>query len=167
MTASVQIQIVGDDTGVQAMLRKLDTAFDPIGLAIWMKASVDPYLRARALGRFRAEGDDASGKWEPLQASTASIRAESGFGPTHPINKRTGEMENFILNTRSSFFTTNMGVEMEFPGRQPQGELEDKIKTAQAGRDMPATTARPVLAINETDLAYVLTSLAFYIAGTP
>jgi hypothetical protein len=49
------------------------------------------------------------------------------------------------------------------PGDTPTGELAEKVKTAQQGKDNPRTVPRPVLGMNEVDLAFVLEGLSFFI----
>lgn len=53
---------------------------------------------------------------------------------------------------------------MTMPGSVPQDpELRTKVRTAQQGKVDPRTPARPVMGMNEQDLAVVMTDLALYI----
>jgi hypothetical protein len=56
-----------------------------------------------------------------------------------------------------------MLAELEFPGSVPTGKLHDKVKTAQEGSSSPLTPARPVVGVNEADLAFVLGAMATYL----
>lgn len=147
---------------VQALLTRAMLGVSPPSMLAWLNASVDPYLRQRASSRFASEGDDASGKWAGLQASTLSFRAAGGFPPT-PINRRTGELEAYITGSPSRTEMTMMGANLTFPGSPPSGWLATKVATAQEGKSDPATVARPVLAVSATDVSWTLTSMAQWI----
>lgn len=163
MPGYINIQVIGDVAGVQAMLSHLEQKLSPPSMAAFLMTHVDPYLRKRAGDRFQGEGDDATGQWAPLTAATQSIRAQQGYGADHPINRRTGELENYIRNSPSGVTAHPAGATLTFPGAQPSGELADKLTTAQQGRVAPNTVPRPVLAISTTDLAAVLTAMAYEI----
>lgn len=162
---TVAIQLIGDDTGVQAMLNRLDTALSPAGIAAFLGATVTPWLRTRARDRFMEEGDDVTGKWIPLATATQEIRSTQGYGSAHPINRRTGRLEEYIAGSPDAISIHALGATLTFPGKKPAGELRDKVTTAQMGREKPRTPPRPVLGVNEQDLAFVLTSLALRIRG--
>lgn len=144
------------------MLDALDTALNPVAVAGFLGAVVDPYFRKRARARFANEGDDVVGKWRPLKDSTISIREQMGFGPG-PINSRTGELEEFITGGPNNINIHPWGASWIFPGAQPQGELFEKFETAQKGKEWPQTVARPVLGMNVQDLSFVLLALATHI----
>ena len=162
----LDVIIVGDDRGVQAMLMKLDLALSPPEIFRFLQGTVDPWLRARASMRFRSEGDDVSGPWLPLAPATENIRAKQGFPRSHPINRRTGDLESYITGSPSVVAARNGGAFLRYPGTRAGGELGEKVQTAQQGKvtAFTQTPPRPVLGINETDLAFVLTSLAQRIA---
>lgn len=163
-TGFLDFEVVGNERGVQAMLMTIDSALSPVGLAAFLYGSVGPWIKQRAEERFRNEGDDVVGKWAPLQETTVHIRESYGLGGEHPINKRTGELEDYITQGQLSV-TTAPGVgTLQFPGNPPRnGALREKMKTAQQGRSSPQTVARPVLGLNEKDLGVVMTMLAFHI----
>lgn len=165
MAGLVSILIVGDQAGVQAMLLRLEAALSPPGVGAFLKGVVDPILRVRASDRFRSEGDDVSGQWAPLMASTQAIRASGSYGAAHPINRRTGRLENYITGTPSNLQTFAGGGRLIFPGTQAQGDTADKVRTAQVGASYPKTVPRPVLGVNERDLELVLVGLATHIMG--
>jgi hypothetical protein len=160
MPGYIDVQIVGDTSGVQAMLMHLHNKLSPGNMASFLLGNVDPFLRTRASARFSGEGDDVVGSWAPLQPATQAIRVNKGYGADHPINRRTGELERYITGTMGSVAVTPLGSVLTSPGTPPSGELADKVSTAQSGRAFPRTVPRPVLGVNERDLAAVLTMLA-------
>lgn len=160
MPGYVTVQIIGDIKGVQAMLSHLETKLLSPAVGAWLTAEVQPYLQERLKQRFDAEGDDVVGKWVPLTAATEAIRTSQGFPAAHPINDRTGELRNYLLNTPGAVNMSPAGATLTMPGTPASGELADKLKTAQSGRDNPLTVPRPVLGMNEADLAAVLTMMA-------
>ena len=161
----ITIFIFGNASGVQAMLAHLQNKLSPPNLGAFLLGQVDPYLRNRVADRFAAEGDDVSGKWLPLQPATETIRASQGYSPAHPINRRTDEMRDHLLYSASGVSMGVAGTTLTYPGNAPSGELEDKMTTAQVGRSYPDTPARPVLGMNQNDLAAILTLLANEIQG--
>jgi hypothetical protein len=159
----IDIQIVGDSAGVQAMLTRLESKLMPPNIGAFLHVTVDPYLQKRASARFANEGDDVVGAWAPLQAATEGIRSSQGYGAAHPINRRTGILENYIVNAGGDVNVNPAGATLTFPGAPASGELADKVQTAQIGRANPDTVARPVLGLNDNDLLAVLTATALYI----
>lgn len=166
-TAFIDFQIVGDRTGVQEMLNHVDSALSPVGLGLFLHGAIAPHLKRRAASRFKGEGDDAVGKWAPLEESTILIREGYGF-PPGPINRRTGELENYIVNGGSDVKSVPGMSTLTYPdpnkARGPH--LSKKVQTAQMGkpgRSGKPTPRRPVLGMNETDLAAVMTKLAIHV----
>lgn len=150
---------------VIAVLRSLDSALSPEGMAAFLGLEVAPYLAERAKRRFADEGDDASGKWAPLLPATQAIRAASPewpVGPDHPINRRTGELEDWVTGGSFAAMPHALGATLRYPGTPPSGELARKVETAQRGRNR--TVPRPVLSVSEADLVFVVTRLAFKFA---
>jgi hypothetical protein len=165
------IQIWGDDKGVRAMLDVVEESLSPAALVVWMTGVVGPYLGQRGSDRFKSEGDDVTGKWLPLSGATQLIRAAGPWsvGPAHPINVRTGELEDYITAGRGDVITTGLDVSMVYPSTSLANdpELQDKMETAQRGRTKtPETEPRPVLGLNEADLLFVLTALSVQIKIT-
>lgn len=160
----VHMEFYGDSTQVEAMLDRIELTTSPIGLANFLHNRVDPYMRERLEARFRLEGDDVTGPWEPLKQATQDIRSSLGYGAAHPINVRTGELEAYITGSPSGVVYDGIGAVMTMPGSVPQDpELRTKVRTAQRGKVDPRTPARPVMGMNEQDLAVVMTDLALYI----
>lgn len=172
LSGGVQIVVTGIDAAtVHAGLSRLERALTGSGLANFFATAVTPYLQERARERFASEGDDAVGAWAPLRLFTQNIRASQGYGPAHPINRRTGELENYITNSPPAITTGPDGGVLRYPGRTAGGELGRKVSTAQiglpGGRIMADTVPRPVLGVSSTDLEAVLYGLMMHIAGTP
>ena len=161
-SSGIHIQIIADTSGVMSAFNVLLDKLSHGGMAIWLNHFIYPYLKERAQSRFLNEGDDAAGKWLPLTEATISFRDSGGFGPG-PINKRTGELEAFIVGANASIFPTPIGTQMNYPGEVPVGILGTKVQTAQMGKDSPSTPARPVVALGLQDLNWTLQSLALYI----
>jgi hypothetical protein len=163
-TAFINFEIIGNERGVQAMLDSIDSALSPVGLAAFLHGAVGPWVKERAADRFASEGDDVTGRWEPLAETTVEIREGYGFEGAHPINKRTGELEEYITEGAIGITVTpGVGV-MKYPENPPSTKsLKTKLSTAQQGRTHPKTVARPVLGLNERDLAQVMTMLAFHV----
>lgn len=152
---------VGIGGDVEARLNALDTAINPQALMRFLGFKVDPYIRGRAAARFTGEGDDVTGAWAPLSSSTVRIRENLGFPGEHPINRRTGELEDLLTEHRSLVVAIGGGASLVAPGSQPTGELADKLRRAQAGDEK--APPRPVLGMNEQDLMAVLTMLATHV----
>lgn len=164
-TAFIDFDIVGDEHGVQKMLDRIDSALSPAGLAFFMHGAVQPWLIKRAKARFASEGDDASGKWAPLQQATVEFRESQGFEGSHPINRRTGELEAYITQSDVDVVSAPGVTSLKFPGTNTKASksIAEKMRTAQKGRTSPATVPRPVIGLGERDLAAVMTELAFHI----
>lgn len=165
----LDFDILGTPKSVERMLFILDTALSPLGISSFLGGAVGPYLKERARDRFIHEGDDVSGPWAGLKQSTQDTRAAGNWpvSPDHPINVRTHELQNYITQSSWSVTPTPIGGSLKYPGRTPSKKsIREKVKTAQQGRARPHTVARPVLGINEHDLAYVTAMLGFHVAGT-
>lgn len=164
MPRSIDIRIVGDAQGVERMLRHLEEKLSPAHMGGFLNDKVDEYLRVRARNRFKSEGDDVVGKWAPLAQATQDIRASQGFGPSHPINHRTGQLENYITEGPNKLTVDPAGAILTFPGGNPSGIMGEKISVAQSGnggnKSSRPIPARPVLGVNEQDILTFLTMLA-------
>lgn len=151
-----------------------DLAYRTTGpaMADWMQRVVAPFLQTRATRRFASEGDDASGKWEQLAIATRLIRRNMGFPPAHPINVRTGDLRDFVINTENIASTAQTAT-LQKPGKTGTSRLtEQKLRVAQrgglppragktrgkAGPNRPAPP-RPVAAINRTDEDFIFNRL--------
>ena len=152
------------------MLKAVSYRLTPFGMAAFLGKTMGPYIQSRARDRFMSEGDDVSGPWAPLREVTQNIRAEStdiSVGADHPINKRTGELEEYVTGSGYKFWPTAMGGTLRFPGSASgKQSVREKMKTAQKGRARPKTVPRPVLGFNETDLMFFQAALSFYVTGS-
>lgn len=170
MTSTTFVKV--DTRNAEELLLRVNTALNPTALSEFLIGDVGPWLQERGRQRFAQEGDDVSGKWAPLQDSTQRIREagqQAGFwtvGPEHPINKRTGELEDYITHGVGTTIPWSSGSSLVFPDPSPMPkDLRAKLKTAQRGSPNPRTVARPVLGLNEQDLQVVLTRLLNHISA--
>jgi len=128
----------------------------------FLSGPVAEYLQERARRRFAAEGDDAVGKWAPLKEATVNIRLSQNYGGEHPINRRTGELERWVVDSGWNAYPTSYGAAMAYPGAAPTGELLEKVQVAQRGDER--TVARPVLGLTDTDLIAATIMFADYLS---
>lgn len=164
VAGSVQFIVDVDKKNVEEMLTRVTLALSDVGIASFLHGSVGPWLQKRTEDRFRAEGDDVSGKWLPLESYTQQVRQAAGYGAEHPINRRTGEMEAYLTGGGWDVLSAGGFSELTYPGNLPNAMEATKVSTAQMGLSYPSTPARPVLGMNEVDLAYVLAALSTYVA---
>lgn len=162
----IDVSIVGTQHGVEAMLLHLERVTSPPMIGAWLETSVTYWLSNRARERFDTEGDDVTGPWMELGEYSQRRRAEQGYGSEHPINVRTGELEDYIVNSDGDVTIAPMGATLKYPGPDPVGDLAIKVETAQVGMtdsNGNYTPPRPVLGMNTTDLQAILVSLAQFI----
>jgi len=159
MTSQVFIQI--ETISVERIIANLMRVLSEHGLVAFLEAEVGPYLSRRAGERFANEGDDVVGTWAPLRPATQAIRAESPYaiGPDHPINRRSGELENWVVQGGWNAYPEGYMATLEYPGSLPTGDLLDKVKTAQSGDVATNTVARPVLGLNENDMLWFIAAM--------
>lgn len=148
-----------EDKDVLQTIAKIEALLSSEGMSVFLGATLGPYLSKRAKERFQNEGDDVSGPWAALSNATISIREEAGFG-AGPINHRTGQLEDWVVDGGWNAYPTGFGASMRYPKREPSGELRSKLETAQIGKKHPDTPARRVLGVNEADLLFLSTALA-------
>lgn len=159
------LTFTGSDASAQRALGRLERALLPESLGVYLAEVVDPYLSARASKRFADEGDAAvGGPWKPLAEFTKADRVRKQFGEG-PINHRTGQLEDWIVDSATYVVPNPTGATLIKPGDKPAGELKKKVRTAQIGDQKTGTPPRPVIALDALDLAAVTTSLEAYIRG--
>lgn len=159
-----------DTSRVDALLLRAQAAYSTASMVAWLSGPMTQNVQRRAQERFLDQGEDVSGggwsPWEPLLPTTREIRASYGFGPL-PINVRTGELERYITGSASKVSPTGTGAAMVYPDAAPSGWLEEKVRTAQAGKVASAsksqTPARPVLGLSTPDLEFALVSLGTWL----
>lgn len=143
-----------DDHDVEKMLDDVIRFLSPNGAMAFLQGVIGPYLSKRAGDRFKDEGDDVVGKWQELHPATVAIREAGNWpvGGDHPINRRSGELENWVVQGGWAAYPTALGASMQYPKNRPTGELKHKVTVAQSGEGR--TPARPVLGVNEADLMF-------------
>ncbi len=151
MATNMWLEFDLDDRSVVAQFLMLSKRLSDNGLQEFLEDHADPYLKDRVAARFAAEGDDAVGMWLPLDPHTVIIRQGLGYGGAHPINVRTHDMVNYLLHSGPETGTVSGGMELTFPARGAPTPVQEKIKTAQAGKPLPMTPPRPVVALSNTD----------------
>lgn len=160
----IDIEIFGDSRAVDNMLRSIYNAFsDELIAAEFLVETVDPILRHSIEERFAAEGDAASGPWQPLTEATVAIRESKGFPGAHPINVRTGAMKKHLVDDPPRVSVHSLGATMWSPGDQGSSEMKKKVRTAQEGDPATRTPARPVLMVGPDDLEAIMVALAGYL----
>lgn len=157
--------VIVDANLLKDQLTHLELAMAGPGLVAFLSSEIEPYLRERAKRRFESEGDDVVGKWAPLKAVTQEIRANMGYGPAHPINMRTGQLEQWVTGSSFAVVNEGEGAFLRFPNQKASGVLGQKIATAQQGRDKPATPPRPVLGLDEVEMEFIEEALSLYLEG--
>jgi hypothetical protein len=157
------LEVEVHQSSVEALLTRLDTALSPPAIASFLGGPVEEYLQQRVRDRFANEGDDVVGRWAPLKPATQMIRSQEGYGAEGPINRRTDALMDYIVGTPGNATPHGLGATLTYPGTPPRGETRTKVQTAQAGKAFPRTEPRPVLGMNEEDLASVLTLLSIYV----
>ena len=160
MTTGVMFQVDAHD--VIHDLTKVEFALSQFGMSKFLSTNLGPWLQHRATERFMDEGDAASGKWLPLTGATQEIRENMGYPRAHPINKRTGELENYVTGSQWAVTPTPTGAMLTYPGggQRRQGTIRQKVRAAQVGYGK--TPPRPVLAVDETDMIFLMTRMRFH-----
>lgn len=157
-----------DTYQTETMLSRVMRSVGAPSLAAWLAGPVDAYMTDEIVDRFAYEGDNKSGDWAPLAETTRRIREELGFPGSNPINERTGELLDFVMNSREHVAGTDWAM-MQIPGDPGQSELERKLRHAQQGAaDNPrfpgsVTPPRPVLAVDPTDMEILLKMLEMHV----
>ncbi len=164
--AGIGLEIRVDPGGAAGALRGVEAAISDASLEVFLGERANRHLQERAQARFTNEGDDVSGKWQQLTPATVSIRESQGFGGAHPINKRTGALENYIVNSAGRLRQDGAGVSLVTPGDTPDGELSLKLAMAQGGgisKSGSSVPARPVLGMNAEDDVILVEMLKVHI----
>src|SRR3954453_12601525 len=107
-----------EDRKLMKIIDDLIILFGGPGMEAWLAADIGPYLAKRAGERFAQEGDDVVGAWAPLKPATVAIRQFSNYPVSgeHPINRRSGELENWVVQGGWRAYPTNYGAAMQYPG---------------------------------------------------
>jgi hypothetical protein len=159
-----------DDSAVQGLFARLEASIMPTSLFEFMEAAAWPMFSDRIMDRFAYEGDSASGTWPDLSPATVAIKEKLGVDFPDAPNVRTGEMLEFLTHSHHTM-PTEGGVEMVFPVDTGDAIMTRKIQVAQGGdpgpnwlnEAMAPTPARPVIAIDEVDMASLLKALSIHV----
>lgn len=159
-----RIDIFADIGSVDRIFAHMAQAVSMPELYEFLRVQVDPYIRTRISRRFTGEGDDVVGNWAPLAPSTEHIRAFKGYSPSHPINVRDHYMRDFLVGTPGNIVPLGTtGAVLTHPGVSGGPLTDQKIETAQMGKAYPRTPPRPVMGMNEADLAWMHFQLVHHI----
>lgn len=142
---------------VDELLDNMELALSPAAFIAFLAGEVEPLFQEIARENFDAEGT-RNDPWPELAYNTQRRRQELGFGPAHPINIRTGHLEDYIL---SNGVITELegGAEWVWPRPTSDAELSKKFKTAQRGDGRSNTPERPIVEASEQDFLTVITLL--------
>jgi len=159
----IQVEVVADpNSPALKSLGQLELILSEASMAGFLKNFVVGYLQGRAQERFDMEGDDTVGKWVPLKESTLRIRAEKGF-PSGPINVRTGELRDFVVNNPGSI-GVDVGATLTWPTGLPEGNtLVYKYRVSQTGTMSGRVPPRPTVGMSFRDMAAINVMLGGFI----
>lgn len=161
---NLHFEVLEED--VLAALAAMARATGSASLAMFLETVMEEWFEMRAARRFATEGDSASGKWEELLfPETHDIREAKGFPRAHPINRRTGELQDWVLTAGGTVspFGSGDGAILTWPDLPTSDELRTKYDTAQRGKPNPYTPPRPVVAMDMVDLERALDALEKWI----
>jgi hypothetical protein len=161
--ADFEIVVDVEAAGVITDLQRLHDRVGASGLEQFLITHTHPFLQSRASNRFDNEGDDAVGQWAPLGPATQAIRSALGYGSSHPINVRTGEMRGFVEGSAADIVGGADSAILFFPERNMSSTVAKKMTTAQMGASFPATPARPVVAVSNVEEEIITRDLASYL----
>ncbi len=133
-----------------------------MNLTTFLRRYADPWFSGKAGAAFQDEKDPSGASWAPLKPYTVDLRESMGFPGEHPINHRTGQMERYIMSGARTFMVGAQQATMRFPGKG-SSLFNKKLKVAQQGAAYPRTVARPVIGMDERDLAIMLQSLSLWL----
>jgi hypothetical protein len=161
----VDIDVDVNATSVLAMLERVD---DSVSMAHIVRAftpdgPVVEALQRDVVDRFREEGDEASGAWEPLAPATEDRRFRMGYGEG-PINRRTGKMYRWLTTDAGDVDVAGDGLFFTWP--DVPGDMAKRFETAQFGSSETGAPARPVVAADTESLLVIMASVADWIYDT-
>lgn len=164
--AEIVLETIVDVSRPTLRLKAYQDRVSGAGLAAFMQGFAAPLLQDRAHDRFEEEGDDASGKWKPLQESTIARRESKGYVPIR-INERTGAMRAWVESANGRIVATKYAAVLEWPGTPSNRTIGKKLKVAQQGLPDPYTPPRPVVAVDSADLLTILVAMETWIGVVP
>lgn len=98
----------------EALIAKAALWLDDGHLSDFTQDQFQEIMRDVSRSNLATESDKA-GPWQPLSNATIFLRQMAGFPGEHPINERTGQMKNFLLNAKARGGPTGGGAEFEWP----------------------------------------------------
>lgn len=151
------------DNVIYENLRELEFVLGREFASWFLGVEMTQYLQRRAELRFRKEGALPGEKgWKNLAEFTVAERESLGYPGAHPINRRTGELEEWVTNANATVRGAEGLMELEWPGNMPSdSETREKFETAQRGKTSPRfTPARPVVRLSAVDMVHVMAAFA-------
>lgn len=155
-----------DTLDVDRMIERVMLSLSGPNLERFLFDQGHEHFERRIVNRFAVEGDSASGWWPELSDATMEIKEALGAEPYS--NVRTSDMFHTVTEEADFWFADNY-AEMILPGKAAHGLVAEKIRTAQEGKatnpisNFGPTPPRPILAVDEQDLAQVMTDLTTFI----
>lgn len=155
-----------DVSQVLSLLARLDrTLTGPMLARGFLDNRVQPYFQEQIALRFAYEGDRASGDWPPLSEWTIRLKNELGY--PEDTNIRTRDLFEFV----TEHYVLRGGgdwASLDVPGEPSNPLTEKKLATAQEGSTgnimgRGDTPPRPVIAVEEADMAGILVLLMEHI----
>lgn len=158
----ISFDVTVDMAAVELSLERAEAAISGPSLSAFLQNGGVQVLQERAAERFDREGDDINGRWADLKYITRIIRLYTGFPPEHPINRRTGALQNFVVTNQGEHRATGFTAGMSWPTGE-SGRVAKKYLGAQKGEG--TAPPRPVAAANGVDLQLLLSGVAHWIAA--
>ena len=162
-----RIEVEVNSFPVDRLVDAVNDAVSGPSLAVWLEGSAHDHFEHEIVNRFAYEGDRKSGPWEPLHDATIDIRHALGVPGPGPINIRDQGLFDFVTTSRDTHFGDTWAT-MDLPGNPPDDTTRAKLTTAQRGSNnnplgYGPTNPRPVLAVDESDMASLLIRLETHI----
>lgn len=164
MRPDVAVSIEVDAHEPIDMMERVWAVFTGPNIATFLEGPAHSYLEKEIVNRFAYQGDRQVGHWPDLSEATVEIRESLGYPGDWPINVRTEELFETLVNERD-IIPGEAEALMRIPGSAGQdASVAAKLETAQSGRPGPnpmspnfgMTPPRPVLAADETNLVALL-----------
>lgn len=167
-----QFEVTVHEEQVLAIFAAVEHSIQPSQLWEFMEDTAWPFMEKKLVDRFAYEGDSASGTWPSLSPATVNIKEKLDAEMPDAPNVRTGELMEYITTSHLSSPTSD-GAVMVFPDVPSDPIMRRKIEVAQFGDPGPnwlnpamrPTPARPVIAVDESDMVLMLKALSVHIVS--
>lgn len=93
------IEIEVNALDVERMLSLAEDSFSEPRVMHWMNTDLHDYFASETISRFSDGIDRNTGVWRKLSDATEHLREQQGYDPDWPINVRTGELFDYVVNT--------------------------------------------------------------------